>query len=152
MEQIDAIIDYLKTPEQCLQLALIVQDRNPGLANKAHQRAIELRVALEDHMSSVETELRKVLFAYEEILSLKNKRRTRANRTWQMINRHGFIGAAERAVNRKTDASGYKALVERGLDKLTFEYVITCFPESFSREAVIRAKARLEGYNKLSLK
>jgi hypothetical protein len=151
METIDDIIKYLKTPEQCLQLALIVQDRNPGLANKAHQRAIEIRIAAENHMSSVEAELRKVLFAYEEILSLKNKRRTRANRTWQMINRHGIIGAAERAVNRKTDASGYKVLVEKGLSKLTFEYVITCFPESFSKEAIIRAKARLEENNKLSL-
>jgi hypothetical protein len=33
-----------------------------------------------------------------------------------MINRHGNIGAVERAVNRPTETQGYTALVEMGLE------------------------------------
>ena len=52
--------------------------------------------------------------------------------------------AAERAVNRKVDAMGYKVLVGMGLQGLTFESVIVKFPDSFSPEAVKQAHKRLE--------
>ena len=96
----DERIQQLKTPEECIQLEINVRDKNPELAREARRRAVELRAAAHGIKSAVELELLKALYAYEEVLSEKNKRRTRASRTWQMINRHGIIGAAERAVNR----------------------------------------------------
>lgn len=49
--------------------------------------------------------------AYERVLSEQRRRTTSASRTWQMIRQHGIIGAAERAVNRPTETSGYRAFV-----------------------------------------
>ena len=91
----------------------------------------------------METELWKALYAYEEILTRKNQRRTLAGRTRQMITRYGIIGTAERAVNRKIEAMGYKVLVEMGMQDLTFESVITKFPESFTQNIVTLCKERL---------
>jgi hypothetical protein len=136
----DEIISKLKTPEECLQFAKECIE----LARKARRRAIDLRASAHGNISEVENELLKALYAYEEVLSEKNKRRTRASRTWPMIKRYGIIGAAERAVNRKADAMGYKLLVDMGLHDLTFEAVIVRFPETFSKQVVKLARSRLE--------
>jgi len=136
----DEIINLLKTPEECTQLAKVFTD----LARQARRRAIELRVLTHGKLSEVEKELLKALYAYEDVLSEKNKKRTHASRTWPMVKRYGIIGAAERAVNRKIDAMGYKVLVDMGLHDLTFEAVIVRFPEAFSHQAVKLAKTRLE--------
>lgn len=138
------IIQKLKTPEECIQLAKNVRERNPDLAQKARRRAVELRAISYGNKSEVELELLKALYAYEEVLSEKNKRRTSASRTWQMIKRHGIIHAAERAVDRKIEPAGYKLLAEMGMHDLTFEAVILRYPGSFDQEVVTRAKARLK--------
>jgi hypothetical protein len=61
-----------------------------------------------------------------------------------MIKRHGIIGAAERAVNRKIEPAGYKVLVEMGMHDLTFKAVIIRYPNVFNEEVVSRAKERLK--------
>jgi len=111
----DDIIQKLKTLQECAQLEQNVKDRNPDLARKARRRAVELKAVSHGCKSKVEIELLKALYAYEAVLSKKNNRNTRASRTWQMINRHGIIGAAERAVDRKIEPAGYKLLVEMGI-------------------------------------
>ena len=136
----DEVISKLMTPEECMQIAEMYSE----LSRQARQRAIELRAYSHQKTNNVETELLKALYAYEEILSKKNGRRTHASRTWQMVNRYGIIGAAEKAVNRKVDAQGYKMLVDEGYPDLTFEKVISNYPESFSKEAVKQANKRLE--------
>jgi hypothetical protein len=143
------IIQKLKTPEECMQLANNVRDTNPDLAREALRRAVELRAASHSIKSTVELELWKALYAYEEVLSEKNKRRTRATRTRQMVARYGIIGAVERIVNRKIEAMGYKVLVERGLIDLTFEAVIVRHPDKFRQEVVARAKERLGKLEKI---
>ncbi len=140
----DEIIQKLKTPEECKQLAINVRDRNPELARQARRRAIELRAASHGLKSVVELELLKAVYAYEEVLFEKNKRRTRATYTWRMIERRGIIPAAERAVIKKTETKGYKELVAMGLQDLTFEAVIVRHPEKFRQEVVSCAKERLE--------
>jgi len=61
-----------------------------------------------------------------------------------MIKRHGIIGAAERAVDRKIEPAGYKLLVEMGMHDLTFEAVIVRYPDKFNQVVVSRAKSRLK--------
>jgi hypothetical protein len=92
----------------------------------------------------VELELLKAFYACEEVLTRKNKKTTRASRTWQMIKRHGIISAAERAADRKIDPTGYKVLIEMGMHDLTFESVLVRYPDAFNREIVSRAKERLK--------
>jgi hypothetical protein len=130
----EEILKKLETPEECIRLAKNVRERNPSLAREARRRAVELQAIAYGNKSEVELELLKALYAYEEVLSEKNKRNTRASRTWQMIKRHGIIGAAERAVDRKIEPAGYKVLVEMGMYDLTFESVIVRYPDAFNQK------------------
>jgi len=135
----DEIIKRLDTPEKCYEYV----DRFTNLANQARQRAIELKASSHELLDNVEKELLMALYAYEEILTKKNGRRTRANRTWQMVKKYGIKIAAERAVSRTFDTLGYNSLVEMGLKYLTFESIIVKYPKHFSKEAVMKAKERL---------
>ncbi|MBA4409701.1 MAG: hypothetical protein C0397_09795 [Odoribacter sp.] len=139
------IIKRLESPEECMKFVDIYTE----LANQARLRAIELRAKSHPSNTYVETELYKVLYAYEDVLSKKNGKKTRASRTWQMVRKYGIIGAAERAVNRDVDPQGYKILVEMRLEKLTFEQVIVDYPNAFGNDVVNRAKERLNKLNDL---
>jgi hypothetical protein len=137
-------ISKLQTPQECWQFAKIHDD----IAPEAYRRAIELRVLkyvdIEGEINKVEKELLKALYAYEDVLSEKNQRRTSAARTWGMVKRYGIIGAAERAVSSSFRTMGWETLVKMGLQDMTFESVIVRFPSSFPREVVLRAAARLD--------
>jgi hypothetical protein len=136
---IDERVLRLDTPEKCEAFARNALDRSrPDLAQQAKLRAVELRAESFGSGSSVEKEALQAVYAYEEVLSAKNGKRTRASGTWQMIKRHGILGAVERAVNRSTDPQGYTALVEMGMEDLAFEAVILRHPQSFSEEAIKR--------------
>jgi hypothetical protein len=107
----DEIIRVLKTPEEGKQVEKIYSN----LAQQAKLRVIELRALSHGSKQEVESELLKVLYAHEEALTKKNKRKTHASRTWPMVHRYGIIKAVEKTVNRPTDALGYKVLVEMGM-------------------------------------
>lgn len=133
-------ISKLSTPEECEQFA----EKCIEYAKSARRKAMELRASIHGSNSKVENELLKAIYAYEEILTKKNGRRTRASRTWQMVNRHGIIGAAERAVNRDIEPMGFRLLVDMGFEELTFESVIVRYPESFKPQIVKQAESKLE--------
>ena len=104
---------------------------------------IDIRARSHNYNREVEIELAKAIYAYEELLTQRNGRRTRANRTWQMVAHYGIIKAAERAVNRPSDALGYRLLVEMGLVDLTFEAVILRYPEAFDTNIVELCRRKL---------
>jgi hypothetical protein len=142
------IISKLKNPEECANLEKNALDRgNTDLAVQARRRAIEMRAQAYGATSEAERECLEAVYAYERVLSAQRRRNTRASRTWQMIKRHGIIGAAERAVNRPTETSGYRALVEMGLEQYAFEAVILRHPKTFSPEAVERSRQRIHDTN-----
>ena len=87
------------------------------------------------------------MYAYEEVLAKKNGKRTRASRTWQMIERHGIIEAVERAVNRPSETAGYTVLVEMGLLEYAFEAVILRHPARFSEAAVSVSRQRMSEWS-----
>ena len=94
----------------------------------------------------MEKEALQAVYAYEEILAQKNVKRTRASRTWQMINRHGILRAIELAVDRESDATGYLTLVEMDMTDLAFEAVVLRHPANFSSKTVERARQRLQDW------
>jgi hypothetical protein len=138
------ILDRLTTAEECESLANNVQESNPALAIAARRRAVELRATKHGAKTVAEQEALRSVYAYEEGLSKKRGRRTRASRTWQMIDRHGIIGAVERAVNRKEETIGYTLLREMGMEDFAFEIVVVRYPNLFSPEAVTRSQARID--------
>lgn len=113
------------------------------MAKEARQRAVQLKAEEHGANSTAEKEALQAVYAYEDLLTNKNGRTTRASRTWQMIKRHGIIEAVERAVKRDAVTQGYTMLVEMGLEEFAFEAVILRHPEVFSNESVDISRARL---------
>lgn len=145
----DDRITRLDTTKKCEIFAKNALEHNrPDLALEALQRALEIRADSHEAKTQAEKEALQAVYAYEEQLTKKNGRRTRANRTWQMINRHGIIESVERAVKRSTETQGYRMLAEMGLQEYAFEAVILRHPEVFSDEAISISRARLNEWSK----
>jgi hypothetical protein len=87
-----------------------------------------------------------VLNAYEQLLTEKNGKTTRASRTRQKMKNKGIRQCLEDwATGTPTD--GFKLLVEKGLTSLTAEHLVVKYAEQFSDETVASAKERLVGAN-----
>lgn len=141
----DERVAKLASPEACERFAEnAIRLGRCDLADEARKRAINLRAEKYGGSSQAEKECLQAVYAYEEVLSKRNGRRTSASRTWQMIKRHGILAAAERAVNRETETVGYKALAEMNLQDYAFEAVILRHPKLFSEEAVRRSRERMK--------
>ena len=145
----DSRIQNLKSPEACERFMVNAERLNrPDLVEQARQRAVELRADRYGAQTAAEKECLQAIYAYEEVLSRKNGRRTAASRTWQMVKRHGVLAAAERAVDRDAETVGFSALAEMGLLEYAFEAVILRYPERFSASAVDRSKLRISEWQK----
>ena len=137
----------LRSPEDCESFATNVEAKHPSLAQEARRRAVELRAQSFGAKSEAEREALRAVYAYEEVLSRKNGKKTRASRTWQMIKRHGIIEAVQRAVCRKEETMGYTALVDVGMQDFAFECVVLRHPDLFSAEAVAISTSRVSAWN-----
>lgn len=141
----------LRTPEDCESFAKNVAAKHPPLALEARRRAVELRAQSFGAKSDAEREALQAVYAYEEVLSKRNGKKTRASRTWQMINAHGIIEAVQRAVCRKEETMGYTALLEVGMQDFAFECVVLRHPTLFSPEAIQISSSRIAAWNSPSL-
>ena len=143
----DFRITRLKTVAQCEAFAKNAAERGArDLADQARVRGVQIRAEAHGATSEVELECLRAIYAYEEVLSAEKGRRTRATRTWQMIERRGLIPAVERVVTRRQVSAGFTALADMGLKAYAFEAVILRHPESFSSEAVEISRTRLESH------
>ena len=85
------------------------------------------------------------LTAYEELLSLKNKKKTLANRTRQKLARKGVVQCLEDWASQRT-SEGLELLVSKGLFELTGEYLVLKYANRFSSKAVATARRKLEDF------
>ncbi|MEB2122844.1 hypothetical protein VDS34_06020 [Xanthomonas campestris pv. campestris] len=115
----------------------------PDLEASALRRVAELRAQEEGYTTPAQQAIAAALYAYEERQSKAKGRSFRAQRTRQMLEKHGSLAAAERMVMSKKPSTGYEVLDGAGLQELTFEAIIDRFPEEFSDAAVTAARARL---------
>jgi hypothetical protein len=83
------------------------------------------------------------LTAYEELLTIKNRRKTLANRTRQKLARRGVIGCLEDWATQPT-SEGLQLLVSKGLYNLTGEYLVIKYAGRFSSLAVNAANLKLK--------
>lgn len=90
-----------------------------------------------------------MLTAYEELLTEKNNRTTKANRTRQKLARHSVEKCLEDWAISKTSTMGFSLLTEKNMYKLTAEYIVIKYQNRFSDTAVNAAKNRLNnaGFN-----
>lgn len=139
----DPRVVRLKTTQECEAFAKNATDRgSPHLASEARERAIQIRAANHGAETVVERECLEAIYAYEEILSAENGKRTRASRTWPLIKRIGIIPAVERIVTKREVSVAFTALSEMGLLHYAFEAVVVRHPDSFSTEALRLSRER----------
>lgn len=140
----DDRVKKIKTPQQCEVFAKnAINNGRLDLAKEAKIRAIQLKADAYGANTDAEKEAIEAVYAYEEVLTLKNNKKTRASRTWPMIERHGILVAVERAVNRETETQGYHYLLEMGLQDYAFEAVVVRHPELFSEDCVDISRQRI---------
>lgn len=143
----DDRIKKIDTPDKCEIFAKNCEaNGREDLAIKARQRAVQLRAESHGAKSEAEKEALQAVYAYQEVLSIKRGRKIRAQRTWQMIERHGVIGALERAVNRPDETQGYTTLLAMGLESFAFEAVVVRHADVFSAQAVEIARKRISDW------
>ena len=83
-----------------------------------------------------------VLNAYEELLTEKNGRTTKASRTRQKLKNKGVRQCLiDWAVGPPTD--GFHLLIQKGLAELTAEYLVVKYAAQFPADAVEAARSRL---------
>jgi hypothetical protein len=141
---LDPRVKALKTLKDCENFARNARARGRGdLADQTLIRSIQIRAEAIGATTDMERDAIEAVFAYEEALSKKNGRRTRASRTWQMIKKHGVVGAVERIVRRVDETEGYRVLSEMGLSEFAWEAVVLRYPGLFSDEAIERSRARI---------
>jgi hypothetical protein len=144
LENHDPYINKLDTPEKCERYAQNVQAGSPENAKAARRRAIELQAQQFSASTGAEREALQAVFAYERVLSEKNGKKTRANRTWKMIKSRGIIPAVDHIVKKPSESSGYTILVDMGMQDMAFEAVVLRYPDLFSEEAVNHSKKRMD--------
>jgi hypothetical protein len=84
------------------------------------------------------------LRAYEELLSVKNGRTTKANRTRQKLARHGVVKCLEDWAGDTKETQGFTLLVENNLVELTGEFLVLKHPTHFSSDTIASARKRLQ--------
>lgn len=85
------------------------------------------------------------LAAYEELLTDKNGRTTRASRTRQKLENKGLLQCLEDWALAKSPTMGFELLVSKDLVELTGEFLVLKYRERFSEEAIQASLDRLTG-------
>jgi hypothetical protein len=143
-DKIMKLVGHLKTPEDCEQVALNVEAKQPGFAIAARRKAIEIKASIHNATTEAEEHALQAVYAYERVMTLERGRKTRATRQWHMITRLGIIVAVESIVKNPTGSAGYEALVKMGMQDMSFEAVVLRHPDVFSVEAVAQSQQSLD--------
>lgn len=84
------------------------------------------------------------LRAYEELLTEKNGRTTRASRTRQKLRNKGVVQCLEDWATSTAPTEGFDLLIKSRMPELTGESLVIKYADRFSKEAVAAAKTRLQ--------
>ncbi len=117
---------------------------SPLTDRERRRRDVQQRATRHTPANDAEREAYEALYAYEEARSKQKGKTIRASRTWPMVDKYGIIGAVERIVTRPDDATGYRVLVEMGMEDLAFEAVVLRHPDAFSLQAVEHSRVRMQ--------
>ena len=98
-----------------------------------------------DHTDPLARDFYGTLAAYEQLLTEKNGRTTRASRTRQKLKSKGLVQCLEDWAIGSAPTDGFDLLIKHGLPELTGEYLVLKYPANFSAPAVAAAKRRLGG-------
>ena len=136
-----------RPPEQYLdirELKVLLENArrigNVEWIERAERRIEELRRIGDDDLSMRFLAIMKI---YEEFLTEKNGRKTRASYTWRKVANLGLRQALADWALSKQAASGFTQLVDDDKIEHTAEHLVVSFPDQFQRNVVEAAQLRL---------
>ena len=126
------LVKRINDPKLCYVFAKNAISRgHPELALQSYRRAVDLRTELHETNSDAEKAAVRSIYAYEEALSYRKGKRTRATGTWQLVSRKGVFDAlAQRNVSRTTP-DVMPILKELGMEDYSFSATIEAHPQAF---------------------
>jgi hypothetical protein len=130
------LVERIKDPELCYIFAKNATRRgHPELALQAYRRAVDLRA--EDYPTENEAEFAaaRAIFAYEEAMSYRKGKRTRATGTWQLVSRHGLLSAVHKRIQTGSGDEVSPILEALGMAEYSFEAVGMAYPEDIQQAA-----------------
>lgn len=139
-------IRALKSSADCRIVMSRAKDCDLGLYVRAFKRLCDLEEA--KYADPLEREFKASMVAYEQLLTEKNRRPTRATRVRNKLNRLG--GSIEGITSMleswalEREKVGFTNLLEAGMPDRMAEYIVAYkFPDRFSAKAVESAKSKL---------
>jgi len=96
-----------------------------------------------DQTDPLHRDFYQTLAAYEQLLTQKNGRATRASRTRLKLKSKGVVQCLEDWALSKAPSEGYELLMANGLPEMTGESLVLKYPEQFSEAVIAAAKARM---------
>ena len=113
--------------------------------NDIWRRAFRRLCVLEglDQTDPLHRDFYETLAAYEQLLTEKNGRTTKASRTRQKLRNKGVVQCLEDWAIGTVPTEGFELLVAKELVELTGEYLVLKYPGHFSTRAVNAARDRL---------
>lgn len=85
----------------------------------------------------------RVIAAVSEYVGVMKRKGKDAGYTFRQIKTHGLLGAVESAVARTHPTQGFETLTEEGREDISYERIVTDFPEEFSPRALWYAQDAL---------
>jgi hypothetical protein len=142
-------VDALKTADDCRTVMDRAKVRDPDLYNRAFRRLCELEE--KKFVDPLEREFWASVAAYEQLLTEKNGRTTKATRVRNKLKR---LGGTIEAITQMLEAwaldrvkIGFENLLGAGMPDRMAEYIVAYrFPDRFSQKAIESAKAKLDKY------
>ncbi len=126
------LVMRINKPELCYVFAKNAIDRgHPELALQAYRRAVDLRAAQHVTDSDAEEAAIRAIYAYEEALSYRKGKRTRATGTWQLVNRKGVFSALAQRIQSRSTPDLTPVLIELGMEDYSFSATIKAHPQAF---------------------
>lgn len=130
------LVTRIKDPQLCYVFARNAKrNGHPELALQAYRHAVNLRAGQHEVDSQAEVAALRAIYAYEEVLSYSKGRRTRATGTWQLVNRHGVLGALSRRLASGKLDDVQALLAELGMEDYSFSAVHSAHPQAFAAQA-----------------
>ncbi|MEJ5026345.1 hypothetical protein [Brucella anthropi] len=114
------------------------------LAIRCRKRLFSL--AGKDYDDPLERKFWEMIAAYEDLLSRRNGRKTRASRTRAKVASKGVVETLRSWVHGR-ETFGFETLVESGFPELTGEYIILELPDRFEKKDWEAAIERLGEYD-----
>jgi len=130
------LVKRIKDPKLCYVFAKNAISRgHPQLAMQAYRRAVDLRTEQHETHSEAEKAAVRSIYAYEEALSYRKGKRTRATGTWQMVSRKGLFCALVQRSESPNTPDVTPILKELGMEDYSFAATMEAHSQAFMEQA-----------------